>query len=96
MPDSNDLKALQARVTDARAQITIAVRFACRNYNHGAPPEEVEDFTEDIIKLLLEDECRRMQTQDLSKVFQYVAATCRQSPRQPSVAKESSRRIAGR
>ena len=67
MPDSNDLGTLQALVTDARAQITTAVRVACRNYNHGAPPEEVEDFTDDIIKLLLEDDFRRMQTHDPSK-----------------------------
>lgn len=67
MPDSNDLETLQARVADARAQITTAVRVACRNYNHGAPPEEVEDFTDDIIKLLLEDDCRRFRTHDPSK-----------------------------
>jgi RNA polymerase sigma factor (sigma-70 family) len=67
MPDSNDPEILQARVADARAQITTAVRFACRTYNHGAPPAEVEDFTEDIIKLLLEDDCRRMQTHDPGK-----------------------------
>lgn len=67
MPDSNDLETLRLRVANARAQITIAVQFACRNYNHGAPPAEVEDFTEDIIKLLLEDDCRRMQTHDPTK-----------------------------
>ncbi len=67
MPDSNDLETLQARVADARAQITTAVRIACRMYNHGALPEEVEDFTEQIIVLLLEDDCRRMQTHDPSK-----------------------------
>ncbi len=67
MPDSNDLKTLQARVADARAQITAAVRFGCRKYKYNATPEEIEDFTEDIIKLLLEDDCRRFRTHDPDK-----------------------------
>ncbi len=67
MPDSNDLETLQAQVADTRAQITIAVRFACRKYNQGAPPEEVEDFTDDIVKLLLEADCRKLRTHDPSK-----------------------------
>ena len=69
MPDSNDLETLQARVTDARAQITTAVRVACRKYKHNATPEEIEDFTEDIIKLLLEDDCRKLRTHDPGKAL---------------------------
>lgn len=67
MPDSNEPKTLQAHVADAHAHITTAVRFACRKYNHGAPPEEVEEFTEQITVLLLEQDCRRMQTHNPSK-----------------------------
>ncbi|MBS1812258.1 MAG: sigma-70 family RNA polymerase sigma factor [Acidobacteria bacterium] len=67
MPDTNDPKTLQAHVADAHAQITSAVRFACQKYNHGTPPEEVEEFTEQLTLLLLEQDCRRIQTHDPSK-----------------------------
>ena len=69
MPDSNDLKALQARVADASPLIVTYVRFACRKYKYNATPEEIEDFTEDIIKLLLEADCRKFRTHDPGKAL---------------------------
>ncbi len=67
MPDSNDLASLQLLILNSRAQISTAVYFACRKYNHGSPPDEVEEFSEQIIALLLEDNCRRLQTFDSAK-----------------------------
>ena len=62
MLDSNDLETLPARVANFRSLIVTAVRFACWKHKYKATPEEIEDFTEDIIKLLLEDDCRRFRT----------------------------------
>ena len=59
MPDSNDFDTLKTFVENARALIAKAVRIACRKYKHSALPEEIEDFTEEIIVLLLEQYCEQ-------------------------------------
>ena len=67
MPDSNQIYELQELVANSQACIKTNVIFACRKYNHGAPPDEVEELTEQINLLLLEDDCRRLKTYDRSK-----------------------------
>jgi RNA polymerase sigma factor (sigma-70 family) len=67
MPDSNELETLTALVENSRAPIRKAVRIACRKYKYNATPEEIEDFTEQIIVLLLEDDCRKLRTYDSSQ-----------------------------
>ena len=67
MPDSNDLATLKLFVEYSRPLTAKAVRVACRKYKHRATPEEIEDFTEDFIELLLEDDCRRLRTHDPDK-----------------------------
>lgn len=62
MPDRNELEILKAEVAAYRSQIATAVRFACWNTNYKALPEEIEDCTEDITQLLLEDDCRKYRT----------------------------------
>jgi RNA polymerase sigma factor (sigma-70 family) len=67
MTDNNDLATVTSLVTNSRPQIVNAVRIACRKYKYHATPEEMEDFIEQIIVLLLEDDCRRVRTHDPSK-----------------------------
>jgi RNA polymerase sigma factor (sigma-70 family) len=67
MPESNELETLKKFVANSRALIGKTVRIACRKYKHNATPEEIEDFTEDIIVLLLEDDCRKLRTYDSSQ-----------------------------
>ena len=67
MPDSNNVHELQELVINAQVIIKKDVGFACRKYNHGAPPDEVEELTEQINLLLLEDDCRRLKTYDPAK-----------------------------
>jgi hypothetical protein len=67
MPDSNELETLTALVENSRARIRKAVRIACRKYKHSALPDEIEDFTEQIIELLLEDDGRKLRSYDASK-----------------------------
>jgi RNA polymerase sigma factor (sigma-70 family) len=67
MPDSNDFETLKLFVESSRPRMTKAVRFACRKYKHHAAPEEIEDFTEQIIVLLLDDNCRSLRSYDASK-----------------------------
>ena len=67
MPDSNEREDLELLVTNSYEIITTTVQFACRKYNHGAPPDEVEKLRERIIVLLLEDDCHRMKTYDPEK-----------------------------
>jgi RNA polymerase sigma factor (sigma-70 family) len=67
MPDSNNTEELRQQIVEARPLIAKEVQYACRKYNHGAPPDEVEDLTEQIIFLLMEDDCRRWKTYDPAK-----------------------------
>jgi RNA polymerase sigma factor (sigma-70 family) len=67
MPDSNELETLIAMAENSRAQIAKAVRIACWKYNYNATPDEIEDFTEQIIVLLLEDDGRKLRSYDASK-----------------------------
>ena len=67
MPDSNEREDLKLLVANSYEVITTTVQFACRNYNHGAPPDEVEELRGQIIVLLLEDDCRRLKTYDPDK-----------------------------
>lgn len=44
------------------------VAFAYRHYSNGyAPPDDVEELTEEIIKLLLDHNCHRIKTYDPAK-----------------------------
>jgi RNA polymerase sigma factor (sigma-70 family) len=65
MPDSNNTEELQQQIKEARPTITKKVQYVCRKY--GASPEDVEDLTEQIIFLLMEDDCRRWKTYDPAK-----------------------------
>ena len=67
MPDSNNMGNLKQLLIEVRSLLTTEVSYACRKYNHGAPPEEIEEFSEQITLLLLEDDCRRLQTYDPQK-----------------------------
>ncbi len=67
MPDCKDTGNLTQTIIEARPKIVIEVASACRKYNHGAPPEEVEELTEQITLLLLEDDYRRLKTYDPQK-----------------------------
>ena len=68
MPDSNNIHELQERVINSRDTIKQDVIFACLKYNHGcAPPETVEELTEEIIFLLLEGDYHRLKTYDPTK-----------------------------
>jgi hypothetical protein len=67
MPDSNNTEELQQQTKEARPLITKVAQYACRKYNHGASPEDVEDLTEQIILLLLEDDDRHWKTYDPAK-----------------------------
>ncbi len=67
MPDSNNTENLEQLVIEARALIPSEVQYACRKYNHGAPPEEVEELSAQILLLLLEHDYRRLKTYDCQK-----------------------------
>ncbi len=67
MPDSNEHEDLELLVANSYAVIITTGQFACRKYNHGAPPDEVEELRGQVIVLLLEDDCHRMKTYDPEK-----------------------------
>ncbi len=67
MPDSKNAENLEQLFIEARALIPTEVQYACRKYNHGAPPEEVEELSAQILLLLLEHDYRRLKTYDCQK-----------------------------
>lgn len=67
MPDSINLKTWQSLVANFHTQITTAVRSACHTYHHVPLAQEVEELTEQIIVLLLMDDCHKVQTFDPNK-----------------------------
>ena len=69
MPDSDDLETLQARIAAYRPQIVAAVHFACWRYKYQATLAEIEDFVQDILKLLLDADCRRFRTFDANEAL---------------------------
>ena len=67
MPDSNEREDLKLLVANSYEVITTTVQFACLNYNHGAPSDEVEELRGQVIVLLLKDDCHRLKTYDPDK-----------------------------
>ncbi len=68
MPDSKSLQDWQEFVADSCDIIKTAVNSTFRKFNHGyAPPEDVDEVTEDIFKLLLNHDCRVIKMYDESR-----------------------------
>lgn len=67
MPESKSIENPKQLIAEARVVIATEVPYACRKYNHGAPPEKVEELSGQILLLLLEHDCRRLKTYDSGK-----------------------------
>lgn len=67
MPDSKNIEYWEQLFMEACALIRAEVRYALQKYNYGAPPEEVEELSEQITFLLWEDDYRRLKTYDPTK-----------------------------
>ncbi|MBS1812175.1 MAG: sigma-70 family RNA polymerase sigma factor [Acidobacteria bacterium] len=67
MPDNNDSVPWQLFVENSRATIGKAVQLACRKYKHYPTPDEIEDFTAQIIVQLLDNDCQKLRTYDSRK-----------------------------